>query len=140
MHQNAVSWGNGLIDQPVAFNYLAFKVTDIFYFNFINSLYNMAKFKGGPSQILGRNFTKNTKKSSVYSQRLLLFIHKTPVVKNHPTTRKIRQLLRPRSTPTGIMVYFYMSSSLIYILQIHRRTFQTLHLMNTLWKMITCLL
>ena len=60
-------------------------------------------------QILGRKFYKNTKKSSLYSQSLLIFIHKTPVVENHPTTREIRALLRPRSTPTGITVYFYMS-------------------------------
>ena len=52
-------------------------------------------------QILGRNFYKNTKKSSLYSQSLLIFIHKTPVVENHSTTKKIRDLLRPRSTPTG---------------------------------------
>ena len=55
---------------------------------------------------------KVSKKSSLYFQSVLIFIHKTPVVKNHPTTREIRELLWPRSTPTGIMVYFYMSSSL----------------------------
>ena len=58
-------------------------------------------------QILGRKFCKNTKKSSLYSQSLLIFIHKTPVVESHPTTREIRELLRPRSTLTGITVYFY---------------------------------
>ena len=47
----------------------------------------------------------------LYSQGLLIFIHKTPVVENHPTTREIRELLRPRSTMT---VHFYMNSSLIY--------------------------
>ena len=91
-------------------------------------------------QILGRKFYKNTKKTSLYSHSLLIFIHKTPVVENHPTTRENRELLRPRSTPTGITVYFYMSISLIYILEIHRRKFQTLRLMKTLWKTITYLL
>ena len=76
-------------------------------------------------QILGRKFYKNTKKSSSYSQSLLIFIHKTKVVENYSTTREIRELLKLRSTPTGITVYFYMNSSLIYILEMHRRKFQT---------------
>ena len=75
-------------------------------------------------QILGRKFYKNTTKSSLYSQGLLIFIHKTLLVENHPTTGEIKELLQPRSTQTGIMVYFYMSSSLIYILEIHRRSFK----------------
>ena len=77
-------------------------------------------------QILGRKlYKKNTIKSSLYSQSLLIFIHETPVVENHPTTREIRELLRPRLTLTGITVYFYMSSSPIYILDIHRKKFET---------------
>ena len=72
-------------------------------------------------QILRQKFYKYTKRSFLYSQSLLIFIHKTPVFKSHLTTRAIRELLRPRSTPKGITVYFYMSSSLIYILKIHRR-------------------
>ena len=91
-------------------------------------------------QILGQKFYINTKKSSLYSQNLVIFIHKTPVVENHSTKGESRELLRHRSTPTGITVYFYMSSSLIYTLQLHRRMFQTLRLKKTLWKMITCLL
>ena len=75
-------------------------------------------------QILGRKIYKNTKKSSLYSQSLLFFIHKTPVVKSNSTTREIRDLLRPRSTPMGNTVYFYTSSSLIFILKIHRRSFK----------------
>ena len=55
-------------------------------------------------QIFGRKFYKSTKKSSLYFQCLLIFIHKTPVVDNDPTTREIRELLRPRSTPMGITV------------------------------------
>ena len=72
-------------------------------------------------QILGRKFYKNTKKSSLYSQCLLIFIHRTPAVKRYPITRAIRDLLWPRSTPTRNKVYFYMSSSFIYTLKIHRR-------------------
>ena len=56
-------------------------------------------------QILGRKFYKNTKKSSL-PQNLLIFIHETPVVENHPTTGEIRELLRTGSTPTGITVCF----------------------------------
>ena len=56
----------------------------------------------------------------MYYQSLLVFILKTPVVENHLTTREIRDLLRPRLTPMGITVYFYASSSLIYIPEIHR--------------------
>ena len=91
-------------------------------------------------QILKRKFYKNTEKSSLYSQSLLIFIHITPVVENHPTTGEIRELLRPRLIPTRITVYFYMNSSLIYILEKHRRKFQTQHLMKTLWEIITCML
>ena len=39
--------------------------------------------------------------------------------------QKIREFLRPRSPPTEITVYFYMSSSVIYILEIDRRKFLT---------------
>ena len=91
-------------------------------------------------QILGREFYKNTKKSSLYSQSLLIFIHKTSAVKDHPTLREIRELLRPKSTPTRITIYFYTSSLFVYILEIHRRKFQTQCLMKALWKIITCLL
>ena len=76
--------------------------------------------KGGPSD-LGTKILP-FKKSPLYSQSLLIFIHKSQVVGNHPTAREIRDLLRPRSTPTGNTVYFYMRSSLIYTLEIHRRS------------------
>ena len=74
-------------------------------------------------QILGRKFYKNTKKSSLHSQNRLNFIQRTPVVKRHPITRQIRNLLWPMSTPTRNTVYFNMSSSFIYTLKIHRRSF-----------------
>ena len=75
-------------------------------------------------QILGRKFYKNAKNSSLYSQNLFIFIHRTLVVQRHPITREIRDLLWPRSTTTGNTVYFYMSSSFIYTLKIHRRGFK----------------
>ena len=52
-------------------------------------------------QILGRKFYINTKISSLYSQSLLIFIHKTPVVENHLTTIEIRELLRPKFDTEG---------------------------------------
>ena len=79
-------------------------------------------FQGDPSDH-GKKFYKVTKRSSLYSQSLLIFIDKTPVVGNHPTKREIRELQQSRSTPTGITIYFYMSSSFIYKLEIHRREF-----------------
>ena len=57
-------------------------------------------------QIFGQKFYTNTKKSSLYAQSLLIFIHRTLVVKRHPTTREIRDLLWPRSTPMGNTVCF----------------------------------
>ena len=38
-------------------------------------------------QILGWKFYKNAKKSPLYSQIHLIFIHKTSVVDNHPTAQ-----------------------------------------------------
>ena len=75
-------------------------------------------------KILERKFYKNTKKSSLYSQSLLIFIHKTLVVERHLITRAIRDLLRPMSTPMRSTVYFYISISFIYTLKIHRRSFK----------------
>ena len=92
-----------------------------------NSVSNVS-FIAWPLKVAFRSwdekFTKNTKKSSLYSQSLLNFIHKTPVVERHPITREVRDLLRPGSTPTGNTVYFYMSSMFIYTLKIHRRSFK----------------
>ena len=48
----------------------------------------------------------------MYSQSLLIFIHKTTPVENHLTTRETRDLLRPRSTPTGNPVFFTWAASL----------------------------
>ena len=80
-------------------------------------------FKGDPSD-LGMKNLQNTKKSSLHSKSLLFFIHKTAVVESHPTASEIKDLLQHRSTPKGKTVYFYMSSSLIYILKIHRQSFK----------------
>ena len=94
---------------------------DIFIFFF---LYRQVSLKVA-LQILERKIYKNYKKSSLYYQSLLIFIHKTPMVENHSKTREIRELLRLIPTPTGTMVYLYMSSSLIYTLEIHRKKIQT---------------
>ena len=88
---------------------------------FVSKVLFYMVLKGGPSD-LGQKFYKNTKKSSLYSQSLLIFIHKTPVVASHPT-REISDLLWSSSTQTGNTVYFYMSSSIIYIVKIHRQSF-----------------
>ena len=111
-----------------------------FFFKVVKSRNCVVKSLKVALQILRQKFYKSTKISFLYSQSLLIFVHKTPEVENRPTTEEIRELLRPRSTPSGIKVYFDMSSSLIYILEINRRKFQTYRLMNTLWKIITCLL
>ena len=71
--------------------------------------------KDGPSDLGTKIFHQNSKKSSLYSQSLLIFIHKTPVVESHPKTRETRDLLRPRSTPSGNTIYFYMRSLVIYL-------------------------
>ena len=76
-----------------------------------------------PFRSWDENFTKILKISSLYSQSLSVVIHNTPVVESHPT-REMRDLLWPRSTPTGNTVYFYMSSSFIYTLKIHRGSFK----------------
>ena len=91
-----------------------------------SKIFGMVKRLKVALQILGQNFYKKYEKNHPYTpESLLIFIRKTPVVENHPTTGETRELLRPRLTPTGITVYFYMSSLLIYILDIHRRKFQT---------------
>ena len=94
-------------------------------------------FKDGPSD-LEQKFYRNTKKSPLYSQSLLIFIHKTPVVENHRITREIKELLRPRLTPTGITVYFCMNRSPIYILEIHRKKFLASD--EDIMEKITCLI
>ena len=75
-------------------------------------------------QTFGRKFYKNTWKLSLSSKSLLIFIHKTPAVKKHAITREIRDLLQWRSTTTGNTVYFCISSSLIYTLEIHTQSFK----------------
>ena len=50
---------------------------------------------------MGQKFYKNTKKSSIYSQSLLLFIHKTPVVENHLTTEEIKRFTTARVDTDG---------------------------------------
>ena len=66
--------------------------------------------KGGPSD-LGTKILQNTKKSSVYSQSLLIFIYRAPVVERRPITREIRNWL----TPTRNTVYFYIHEQLVHL-------------------------
>ena len=44
-------------------------------------------------QIFGRKFYKNTKNNLCTPKAFLIFIHKTPVVENHVTTREIRRVV-----------------------------------------------
>ena len=78
------------------------------------------------------NFTNIRKISSLYSQSHLVVIHNTPVVESHPTTRDFRDLLWPRSTPTGNTVYLHTENTQMKL--------QTYCSMKILWKIITCLL
>ena len=65
----------------------------------------LSKLKGGPSD-LGTKTLQKYKKIILVLPKPFIFIHETPVVENHLTTGEIRELLRRRSTPTGITVYF----------------------------------
>ena len=89
---------------------------------------------------LGRKLYKNTKNSSLHSQSLLFFIHKTPVVESHPKKVKLEIYYGPGRHRRETRSIFYISSSLIYILKIHRRSFKHSGVMKTLWKIITYLL
>ena len=85
--------------------------------------------RGGSSD-LGTKILQRYQKNHPYIPKRFNFYQrkkkkKHPVVENHLTTTEIIELLWPRSTSTGITVYFYMSSSLIHILEIQRRKFQT---------------
>ena len=94
-------------------------------FKFFNKFKNFLIWwlKGGP-------LDHGTKIFQKYWKIILIFPKPSnfhwyiPVVENQPTTREIRDLIRPRSTPSGKTVYFYMSSSFIYILEIHRQSFK----------------
>ena len=59
------------------------------------------------------HFTKVVNNHPYTPKAFFIFIHKTPVVENHPTLREITELIWPRSTPTEITVYFYASRSLV---------------------------
>ena len=49
--------------------------------------------------IVGQKFYKNTKKSSLYSQNLLIFIHKTPVVEDIRQQEKLEIYYGPGQYP-----------------------------------------
>ena len=50
---------------------------------------------------MGQKFYKNTKKSSLYCQNLLIFIRKTAVVENNPTTREIKRITTAQVNTDG---------------------------------------
>ena len=72
-------------------------------------------------QILRRKIYKNTKKSSLYTQSLLFFTHKTTEVESHPTICEIRDLLLPRSIPVGTTVHFFFLHEQLAHLQTENR-------------------
>ena len=57
-------------------------------------------------QIVGLKFYKNAKKSSIYSQSLLICVHKTPVVENHLTTWEIKRFTTAQVDTMGRHVLF----------------------------------
>ena len=57
-------------------------------------------------QIVGLKFYKNAKKSSIYSQRLLICVHKMPVVENHLTTWEIKRFTTAQVDTMGRHVLF----------------------------------
>ena len=61
----------------------------------VYKLFSSTGFKGGPSDLGTRILQKYYKKSSLYSQSLLIFIHRTPVVERHPITREMRDFNGP---------------------------------------------
>ena len=52
-------------------------------------------------QIFGRKFYKNTEKSSLYSESLWIFIHKTPVVESYQITREIKRFTTAQVNTDG---------------------------------------
>ena len=80
---------------------LPFIITKALIFYIVSVLFWVKLSLNVALQILRRKFYKNTKKSSLHSQSLLIFIHEIPVVENQPTTGEITELLEPRSTPMG---------------------------------------
>ena len=65
-------------------------------------------------QIFGRKLYKNTKKSSLYPQSLSIFIHKTPVVENHPTTGEITEITTAQVDTDGNHSLF-LHEQLVYL-------------------------
>ena len=85
-----------------------------FFFSKVSN-HNVGFFKGGHSDF----GTRILQKSSLYSQSLLIFIHKIPVVETIRQQENLEIYYGP-GRHRQETVYFYMSSSLIYILEIHK--------------------
>ena len=76
-------------------------------------------------QILGRKFYKNTEKSSLYSQSLLIFVHKTAVVETHPTTKEIKRFTTVQVDTDGKHgLFLHEQLAHLHVLEIHRRSFK----------------
>ena len=91
-------------------------------------------------QVLGQKFYKNTKKSSLYSQSLLIFIYRTLLVERHPITREIKRFSMAQADTNGKHGLF-LHEQLIHLHTKNTQTkFQTRRSMKILWKIITCLL
>ena len=91
-------------------------------------------------QVLGRKFYKNTKKSSLYSQSLLVFIKK-----NHnsqkPSNNKRNYRFTMAQGNTNGKHGLSLHEQLTHLHTEDTQTkLQTLRPMKTLWKIITCLL
>ena len=93
------------------------------YFSFTYNVFKKFSFKGGPSD-LGTKILWKYWKIVLILPKPFDFHLWNPSSQSHPTTREIKDLLRPRSTPMGSTVCFYMSSSLIHKLKIHRPSFK----------------
>ena len=66
-----------------------------------SKLFFLVVVKGGPSD-LGKKILQNTKKLSIYSKSLLIFIHKTPLVEHHPTNGEIKRITTTQIDTNGI--------------------------------------
>ena len=92
------------LEQVQFLSQINFVICECFHLSLVLNFQNCVK--GVPSDF-GTKIYENTKKSSLCSQSLFIFIHKTPVVENHPTTREIRDLLQPRLTPTRNTLFLH---------------------------------
>ena len=90
-------------------------------------------------QILVRKFYKNTKKSSLYSQSLLLFVHKPQSRKPSDNKRNLR--FTTAQINTNWKLGLFLHEQLAHLHTGNTQTkFQSWRPMMTLWKIITYLM